>query len=90
MVLDLAGIPIHILTTIMVNFAQFGSVKKGIEESIKPQFNNRALIGMLISTGIIQNLPEDQIEAARIDGANKWQIFKSITFPQDHRLLIDK
>ena len=29
----------------MVNFAQFGSVKKGIEESIKPQFNNRALIG---------------------------------------------
>ncbi|MGC3141970.1 ABC transporter permease subunit, partial [Enterococcus faecalis] len=26
---------------------------------------------MLISTGIIQNLPEDQIEAARIDGANK-------------------
>ena len=37
---------------------------------------------MLISTGIIQNLPEDQIEAARIDGANKWQIFKSITFPQ--------
>lgn len=31
---------------------------------------------MLISTGIIQNLPEDQIEAARIDGANKWQIFK--------------
>ncbi|MQI51940.1 sugar ABC transporter permease, partial [Escherichia coli] len=37
---------------------------------------------MLISTGIIQNLPEDQIEADRIDGANKWQIFKSITFPQ--------
>ncbi|MGH2226989.1 carbohydrate ABC transporter permease, partial [Enterococcus faecalis] len=37
---------------------------------------------MLISTGIIQNLPEDQIEGARIDGANKWQIFKSITFPQ--------
>ena len=37
---------------------------------------------MLISTGIIQNLPEDQIEVARIDGANKWQIFKSITFPQ--------
>ena len=31
---------------------------------------------MLISTGIIQNLPEDQIEAARIDGANKWQILK--------------
>lgn len=37
---------------------------------------------MLISTGIIQNLDQDQIEAAEIDGANKFQIFKSITFPQ--------
>ena len=35
---------------------------------------------MLISTGIIQNLPEDQIEAARIDGANKWQILKVLRF----------
>lgn len=37
---------------------------------------------MLVSTSIIQNLPEDQIEAARIDGANKWQVFRNITFPQ--------
>lgn len=37
---------------------------------------------MLVSTGIIQNLPTDQIEAARIDGANKLQIFRNITFPQ--------
>jgi len=37
---------------------------------------------MLISTGIIQNLDQEQIEAAQIDGANKLQIFKSITFPQ--------
>lgn len=37
---------------------------------------------MLVSTGIIQNLPTDQIEAARIDGANAFQIFKNITFPQ--------
>lgn len=37
---------------------------------------------MLISTGIIQNLPDDQIEAARIDGANAFQIFRNITFPQ--------
>ena len=27
-----------------------------------------------------QNLPEDQIEAARIDGANKWQILKVLRF----------
>ena len=37
---------------------------------------------MLIATGIIMNLPAEQIEAAEIDGASKFQIFKSITFPQ--------
>ncbi|MDN6900185.1 sugar ABC transporter permease [Oenococcus sicerae] len=37
---------------------------------------------MLISTGILQNLSQDQVEAAQIDGASKFQIFKSITFPQ--------
>jgi carbohydrate ABC transporter membrane protein 1, CUT1 family (TC 3.A.1.1.-) len=39
-------------------------------------------VSMLTSTAIIQNLPQDQIEAARIDGANSFRIFKSITFPQ--------
>ncbi|MDR1568506.1 MAG: sugar ABC transporter permease [Streptococcaceae bacterium] len=39
-------------------------------------------VTMLIATGIIMNLPAEQIEAAEIDGANKFQIFKSITFPQ--------
>lgn len=39
-------------------------------------------VTMLIATGIIQNLPQDQIEAATIDGANKFQIFRKITFPQ--------
>ncbi|GFH40151.1 carbohydrate ABC transporter permease [Lactococcus insecticola] len=39
-------------------------------------------VTMLVSTGIIMNLPTEQIEAAEIDGANKFQIFKSITFPQ--------
>lgn len=39
-------------------------------------------VTMLVSTGIIMNLPEDQIEAARIDGAGSIQIFRSITFPQ--------
>ena len=37
---------------------------------------------MLVATGIIMNLPTEQIEAAEIDGASKFQIFKSITFPQ--------
>jgi arabinogalactan oligomer/maltooligosaccharide transport system permease protein len=39
-------------------------------------------VSMLVSTAIIQNLPQDQIEAARIDGANAFQVFRSITFPQ--------
>ena len=39
-------------------------------------------VSMLISTAIIQNLPTDQIEAAKIDGANSFDIFRSITFPQ--------
>lgn len=39
-------------------------------------------VSMLISTAIIQNLPTDQIEAAKIDGANNFHIFRSITFPQ--------
>lgn len=37
---------------------------------------------MLISTGVIMNLPKEQIEAARIDGANAFHIFKKITMPQ--------
>lgn len=37
---------------------------------------------MLITTGVIINLPEEQLEAARIDGANSFQIFRNITFPQ--------
>lgn len=37
---------------------------------------------MLVSTSIIMNLPQEQLEAAEIDGASKFQIFKSITFPQ--------
>ncbi|HIT90404.1 MAG TPA: sugar ABC transporter permease, partial [Candidatus Merdenecus merdavium] len=37
---------------------------------------------MLISTGIIMNLPQDQIEAAKIDGATAVQVFQRITLPQ--------
>lgn len=32
-------------------------------------------------TGILQNIPADLYEAARIDGANWWQIFTKITMP---------
>lgn len=36
---------------------------------------------MLIATGVLMNIPEDQIESARIDGANSFQIFVKITMP---------
>lgn len=36
---------------------------------------------MLIATGILMNIPTDQLESARIDGANKFQIFWKITMP---------
>lgn len=39
-------------------------------------------ITMLISTAIIINLPTDQLEAAELDGANRFHIFRYITFPQ--------
>ncbi|MEO2131989.1 MAG: ABC transporter permease subunit [Microbacterium sp.] len=35
----------------------------------------------LISTGALQSIPDDLQEAARVDGANAWQVFRSIKFP---------
>lgn len=36
---------------------------------------------MLIVTGILMNIPSELYESARIDGANAWQTFRSITLP---------
>lgn len=36
---------------------------------------------MLISTGVLMNLPSDQLESARVDGATPFQIFRKITMP---------
>ena len=36
---------------------------------------------MLISTGILMNIPSDLYESAKIDGANGWQMFRKITLP---------
>ncbi len=36
---------------------------------------------MLIATGVLTNLPVDQIESSRIDGANACQTFRYITMP---------
>jgi len=35
----------------------------------------------LISTGALQAVPAEMIEAARIDGAGPWQIFRKLTLP---------
>ena len=36
---------------------------------------------MLITTGILMNIPQDLYESARIDGANAWQQYSKITLP---------
>ena len=36
---------------------------------------------MLIATGILMNIPTDQLDSAKIDGASKWQQFVHITMP---------
>ena len=36
---------------------------------------------MLIATGVLMNLPHDQIESASLDGASRWQVFRHITMP---------
>lgn len=36
---------------------------------------------MLIATGVLMNLPGDQLESAKIDGANPYQTFRNITMP---------
>jgi len=36
---------------------------------------------MVVATGALQSIPPDLYEAADVDGANKWEQFKSITVP---------
>lgn len=36
---------------------------------------------MLVSTGILMNIPQDLYESSRIDGANVWQQYTRITLP---------
>ena len=36
---------------------------------------------MVISLGALQSIPADLYEAARVDGATRWQQFRSITLP---------
>jgi inositol-phosphate transport system permease protein len=40
-----------------------------------------ASLGMLVFTSAIKSIPEDLFRAARVDGANAWQIVRRITLP---------
>lgn len=40
-----------------------------------------ASLGMLVFTSAIRSIPEDLFRAARVDGANAWQIVRRITLP---------
>ncbi|MFF2050263.1 carbohydrate ABC transporter permease [Leifsonia sp. NPDC058194] len=60
--------------------------------TLQPPFNNAALmfIGVwawlgyacLLLTSAVKAIPEEVVEAARIDGVSEWQLFRHITFPQ--------
>ena len=36
---------------------------------------------MVILSSAIKSVPDDQLEASRIDGANEWQVFMKIVIP---------
>jgi raffinose/stachyose/melibiose transport system permease protein len=37
--------------------------------------------GMVLLLAGLQNVPQELVEAARIDGANAWQVFRNVTIP---------
>jgi arabinogalactan oligomer/maltooligosaccharide transport system permease protein len=43
---------------------------------------------MVVSLGALQSIPADLYEAARVDGATRWQQFKSITLPSIRPALV--
>ena len=74
-----------------INFLQFGSntstpvVTGGVWLARVTVLLINLYIGipytMLMTSGILMNIPKDLYEAATIDGANKWQMFRKITLP---------
>lgn len=36
---------------------------------------------MLVCMGALQAIPQELVEAARVDGAGRWQVFRSVTLP---------
>ncbi|MGW4895512.1 carbohydrate ABC transporter permease [Kitasatospora sp. NPDC004240] len=78
-------------TSVVLPAADFAAPYRGVDW-LGPAFITPAIIGaytwiwagfaMVIIAGGLANLPRETIEAARIDGAGEWQIFRRITVPQ--------
>lgn len=72
-----------------INFLQFGVTETSNIADIWLARGSVLLINlyigipytMLMTSGILMNIPKDLYEAATIDGANKWQMFRKITLP---------
>lgn len=72
-----------------INFLQFGVGKTSNMADVWLARGSVLLINlyigipytMLMTSGILMNIPKDLYEAATIDGANKWQMFRKITLP---------
>ncbi|MFD0275338.1 carbohydrate ABC transporter permease [Kitasatospora sp. NPDC127111] len=78
-------------TSVVLPAADFAAPYRGVDW-LGPTFITPAIIGaytwiwagfaMVIIAGGLANLPRETIEAARLDGAGEWQIFRRITVPQ--------
>ncbi|MEU8515238.1 sugar ABC transporter permease [Kitasatospora sp. NPDC048722] len=77
--------------TVVLPAADFAAPYRGVDW-LGPALVTPAIIGaytwiwagfaMVIIAGGLANLPRETIEAARIDGAGEWQIFRRVTMPQ--------
>ncbi|MEU9078645.1 sugar ABC transporter permease [Kitasatospora sp. NPDC048538] len=77
--------------SVVIPAANFAAPYRGVDW-LGPAFITPAIIGayiwiwagfaMVIIAGGLANLPRETIEAARIDGAGEWQVFRRITVPQ--------
>lgn len=78
-------------TSVVLPAADFAAPYRGVDW-LGPAFVTPAIIGaytwiwagfaMVVIAGGLANLPRETIEAARLDGAGEWQIFRRITVPQ--------
>ncbi|MER7753668.1 sugar ABC transporter permease [Kitasatospora sp. NPDC097643] len=77
--------------SVVLPAADFAAPYRGVDW-LGPAFVTPAIIGaytwiwagfaMVVIAGGLANLPRETIEAARLDGAGEWQIFRRITVPQ--------